>query len=100
MCTYNPNIDSWVCGPALPSPVYSLAAVEHMGCIYACGGWGGQGLPSGSLRMLDPRTRSWASLPTMPTPVGRAHAAVVAGRMYVPGGGTRADDCTAHRAVL
>ena len=38
--------------------------------------------------MLDPRTRSWASLPAMPTPVGGSHAAVVAGRMYVPGGGT------------
>ena len=86
VCTYNPDIDSWVDGPALPWAMHSMAAAEHSGCIYACGGWGDVALPSGSLLMLDPRTRSWASLPTMPTPVGSARAAVVDGRMYVPGG--------------
>ena len=91
VCVYNPDIDVWVIGPALPLAMYGLAAAEHSGCIYACGGWNGvaPALTSGSLLMLDPRTRSWASLPAMPTPVGHARAAVVAGRMYVPGGGTR-----------
>ena len=91
VCIYNPDMDSWVDGPALPLGVSSMAAVEHSGCIYACGGRQAVGadlLPSGSLLMLDPRTRSWASLPAMPTPAGNARAAVVAGRMYVPGGCT------------
>ena len=88
--TYNPDIDSWVDGIALPLAVSGPAVADHMGCIYSCGGIGrGEFLTSGTLLMLDPRTRSWVSLPTMPTPVGNAHAAVVAGRMYVPGGGTR-----------
>ena len=87
---YNPDIDSWVDGIALPLAVSGPAVADHMGCIYSCGGIGrGEFLTSGTLLMLDPRTRSWVSLPTMPTPVGNAHAAVVAGRMYVPGGGTR-----------
>ena len=60
-----------------------------MGCIYACGGRKGIGThPSGSTVMLDPRTRAWATLPAMPTPVAAAQAAVVAGRMCVPGGYT------------
>ena len=93
VCTYNPDIDSWVGGPALPWAMFGLAAAEHSGCIYVCGGWQAddytEAPPSGALLMLDPRTRSWVSLPTMPTPVGtHARAAVVAGRMYVPGGDT------------
>ena len=87
VCVYNPDIDSWVDGPTLPVAMADMAAVEHMGCIYVCGGVGAP--PTGSLLMLDPRTCSWASLPAMPTSVHDARAAVVAGRMYVPGGGTR-----------
>ena len=87
---YNPDIDSWVDGPALPMAVSDTAAAEHMGCIYMCGGWMGvRAPPSDSLLMLDPRTRAWATLPAMPTPVAAARAAaVVAGRMYMPGGAT------------
>ena len=71
MCIYNPDMDSWVGGPALPLALSNIAAAEYMGCIYACGGWsvGEARYPSGSLLMLDPCTRSWASLPAMPTPV-------------------------------
>ena len=93
---YNPDIDSWVGGPPLPVAVADMAAAEHMGCIYVCGGAleahvrrsiiFGRESPSGSLLMLDPRTRAWATLPAMPTPVAPASAALVAGRMYVPGG--------------
>ena len=89
VCAYNPDIDSWVDGPALPLALSGMAAAEHTGCIYACGGWDNGDLPGGSLLMLDPRTRAWASLPAMPTSVGSAHAAVLAGRIYVPGGVTK-----------
>ena len=89
---YNPDIDSWVDGPTLPMAMSGMAAAEHMGSIYVCGGWLGMRTPpSGSLLMLNPRTRSWAGLPAMPTPVHDTHAAVVAGRMYVPGGSTGRD---------
>ena len=90
---YNPDIDSWVNGPALPMAMSAMAAAELIGSIFVCGGWlriedeqGGHPT-NGSLLMLDPRTRAWATLPAMPTPV-HAHAAVVAGRMYVSGGAT------------
>ena len=82
--TYNPDIDSWVGGPTLPMAMAGVAAAEHMGCIFVCSGWLGRAAPlSGSLLMLDPRTRAWTSLPTMPTTGG----SVLAGRMSVPGGG-------------
>ena len=86
---YNPDIDIWVDGPALPLATRGLAAAEYSGCIYGCSGTVVAPPPSNSLLMLDPRTRSWASLPTQPAPVGYAHAAVVAGRVYMPGGATR-----------
>lgn len=85
---YNPGMDSWVAGPAFPAAVQGMQAAEHGGCVYACGGLLGSDddPPSAALLMLDPRTRAWASLPPMPIPVACAGAAVVAGRMYVPGG--------------
>ena len=58
------------------------------GCIYACGGELEGGDPSSALQMLDPRVRAWARLPDMTTSVAFAGAAVVSGRMYVPGGWT------------
>ena len=95
---YKPVIDCWVDGPALPMAMSGVAAAEHMGCIYVCGGHMGDSTSpiNGSLLMLDPRTRTWASLPAMPTAVGPARAAVVAGRMYVPrGGAQRCPPCSA-----
>ena len=86
---YNPDTDSWVPGQALPYAGYCLAATEHSGCIYVCGGRLLDGTSSAALHMLDPRTRAWTALPTMPTPAASAGAAVVAGRMYVPGGFSR-----------
>lgn len=82
---YNPDTDSWMAGPALPSALWGMAAAEHMGAIYACGGRPAGDTPS-TLLMLDPRTRAWASLPTMPTPTAHAGVAAVSDRMYVPGG--------------
>ena len=86
---YIPDLDCWLSGPALPSAARSMAAAEHLGCIYACGGREFLD-PVAALLMLDPRTRAWASLAAMPTGAADAGAAVVAGRMYVPGG-TRED---------
>ena len=94
--TYIPDIDWWGAGPALPSTVFGMAAAEHMGAIYACGGWkaGNRDHASPALLMLDPRTRVWSALPAMSnTPatyegaagVGGVGAAVVSGRLYVPG---------------
>ena len=86
--TYNPHINSWVQGPLLPFCALNMAAVEHAGCIYACGGWpeGDHHPPNAALLMLDPRTRDWEVLPDMPAPAAEAGAAVVAGRLYMPGG--------------
>ena len=87
MSTYNPELDSWVPGLPLPFAVEGIAAVEHMGSIYACGGrMDDDGTRSAALLRLDPRTRAYTTLSTMPTPTAYAAATVVAGRMYVPGG--------------
>ena len=87
---YNPDIDCWVVGPPLPLAVQGISAVEHAGCVFACGGWplGNRAPSAAALHMLDPRTRAWASLPAMPTPTVNAGAAVLGGRLYVPGGST------------
>ena len=63
-----------------------MAAAEHCACIYACGGQLLNGSQSGGLLRLDPRCRSWTTLPAMPTPSAFGAAAVVSGRLYVPGG--------------
>ena len=86
VCTYNPELDCWVLGLPLPFAVGGMAAVEHMGSIYVCGGEMANDTRSATLLMLDPRTRAYITLPTMPNPAAYAGAAVVAGRMYVPGG--------------
>ena len=86
---YNPETDSWLVGPPLPVAMQALAAVEHAGCIYACGGHSVGILAhpvSPSLLMLDPRMRTWAILPAMPSHVIGAGAAMVSGRLYVAGG--------------
>ena len=91
MFTYTPELDSWVPGLPLPFAVSGMAAVEHMGSIYACGGRriNDTGTRSAALLMLDPRTRAYI---TLPTPTAFAGAAVVSGRMYMPGGLSAADE--------
>ena len=89
VCAYNPYTDSWVPGPPLPSALGVLAAAEHQGGIYACGGCRrSPTFVSAALSMMDPRTRAWSCLATMPTAAFAVGAAVVGSRMYVPGGCT------------
>ena len=64
VCSYHPDLDSWVPGQPLPCGLHGTAAVEHMGSIYVCGGGTTQTqTTSASLLMLDPRTLTWAALP-------------------------------------
>ena len=74
--------------PPLPSAQGFLAAAEHQGCIYACGGYRTPSFTSAALSMLDPRTRAWSSLPAMPAATFLSGAVLVGSRMYVPGGYT------------
>ena len=87
MCTYNPELDTWVPGLPLPFAVEGIAAAEYAGSIYACGGTMLDGVTrSHALLLMDPRTRAWAALPSMLTPTAYTGAAMVEGRLYVPGG--------------
>ena len=87
---YVPDVERWLLGPSLPFAMELMAAVEHMGCIYACRGRSNSSPAARTFLMLDPRSRSWASMPSMPTPPTNTGAAVVAGRLYLPGMWTRA----------
>ena len=71
---YNPVVDFWVTCPALPVARFSMAAAQHEGCIYTCGGWAdGESAARASTAtalMLDPCTRAWATLPTSTASAG------------------------------
>lgn len=60
------------------------------GCLYVIGGEGNDADPRGSFEeneAYDPRMNTWQRLTPMPTPThGLTGAAVMDGRIYVPGG--------------
>jgi DNA-binding CsgD family transcriptional regulator/N-acetylneuraminic acid mutarotase len=69
----------------LPTSRTRLALVAYNGQLFAIGGDREAGV-SGHVEIYTPDTDSWFTGAPKPTPVSNIGAAVVAGRIYVPGG--------------
>lgn len=87
---FDPAIGAWSSGAPLPLPRGGVAGVVERGCLYLIGGEGNYDDPRGLFdqnEAYDPRTDTWYPLAPMPTPThGLVGAAVVNGRIHVPGG--------------
>jgi DNA-binding CsgD family transcriptional regulator len=77
---------------------YLPAAVTYEGSIYIIGGANKDGT-TGSMMRFNPNTDEWFSMPEKPLPVSEIQAAVLADRIYVPGGKT-ADQTATNRMEL
>jgi DNA-binding CsgD family transcriptional regulator len=64
-----------------------LAAAAYENQIYAIGGETDEGV-TGALERYNPRNDTWTALPPKPLPVADIGAAVIGGKIYVPGGRT------------
>jgi len=75
----------WSERASLPTARSGLALTTHAGQVYAIAGETADGV-TGAVERYDPVKDAWVSLTSKPTPVKDAGAAVVGGRIYVPGG--------------
>jgi N-acetylneuraminic acid mutarotase len=87
---YDPATNRWTTGAPMPTPRGGVAGAAANGCLFVIGGEGNPADPRGLFdqnEAYDPRTDTWTSLAPMPTPThGLGGAAVVAGRIHLPGG--------------
>jgi N-acetylneuraminic acid mutarotase len=87
--TFQIDTGSWSTGTPMPTGRSGHAGVMLRGCLYAFGGEGNAGHPSGVFaesEVYDPGAGAWDSLTPMPTPRHGMGAAAVAGRIYLAGG--------------
>jgi N-acetylneuraminic acid mutarotase len=87
---YDPAAHQWTRKADLPTGRSGIAAAVVRGCLYVFGGEGNDRDPQGVFReteMYDPRTDSWQAMTPMPTPRHGIGAAVLLGRIHIPGGG-------------
>jgi DNA-binding CsgD family transcriptional regulator len=75
----------WMDLADLPTSRTRLALVAYNGRLFAIGGDGETGV-TGQMEVYSPDTDGWAARAPKPTPVSNIGAAVVGGRIYVPGG--------------
>src|SRR4030065_1683610 len=75
---------------AMPTARSGLAMVAYENQIYAIGGITIDGI-TGKVERYDPQTNTWTELSPKPNPVPNVRAAVISGRIYVPGGRSDAD---------
>jgi DNA-binding CsgD family transcriptional regulator len=82
----NAKVDlEWKQLAPMPTERHNLAAVAYDGYIYAIAGQSAKGL-TGAAERYDLKSDRWSSVADKPTPVYEAEAAVVGGKLYVPGG--------------
>jgi DNA-binding CsgD family transcriptional regulator/N-acetylneuraminic acid mutarotase len=79
------QVQRWETMAPLPTARSRLAAVYDGGQIYTIGGDTPDGV-TGVVEVYNPSANSWRSGAVKPTAVHNAGAAVIAGRIYVPGG--------------
>ena len=79
------NIPAWQENLYMPTARYGLATAVFEDQIYAIAGNTEQG-ESGAVERYDPAQNAWEILNTKPTPVSDVGAAVIGGKIYVPGG--------------
>jgi len=69
----------------MPTARYGLATVSFENFIYNIGGMSGQGV-SKAVEIYDPMTETWKAGSPKPTAVYEISAAVVGGKIFIPGG--------------
>jgi len=86
---YEPGV-GWGTLTPLPRARGGLALASAASRLFAFGGEGNDDIPSGvfpDVDAYDPATNLWAPRAPMPTPRHGIGAAVLAGRIHIPGGG-------------
>jgi N-acetylneuraminic acid mutarotase len=89
---YDSSAKTWTEKAALPPPRGGLAGAALGGRLFAFGGEGNSAVSSGvfpDVSVYDPATDTWQSLAPMLVPRHGNGAAVLDGRIYIPGGATR-----------
>jgi DNA-binding CsgD family transcriptional regulator/N-acetylneuraminic acid mutarotase len=79
------EVSRWSALARLPAPRSRLAVVAYEDKLYAIGGDGPDGV-TGALYIYDPATDRWTAGKPKPTATTNIGAAVLSGRIYVPGG--------------
>ncbi len=77
----------WQARTSLPAARMNLAVVAYDDQIYAIGGEATDGV-TGAVERYDPAVDTWQALLAKPLPVADVQAAVIGGKIYVPGGRT------------
>lgn len=84
------EIPRWHELAALPTPRSHLSLVAYENQLYAIGGESRQGI-TGECSLYNINNNIWTTLTSKPIPVADVNAAVINGRIYVPGGRTGSD---------
>jgi DNA-binding CsgD family transcriptional regulator/N-acetylneuraminic acid mutarotase len=79
------QLQRWESLAPLPTPRSRLAAVYYQGRVLIIGGDTLAG-STGTVDEYDPSTNSWRNRTAKPTPVNNVGAALIGGKVYVPGG--------------
>jgi len=82
---YDPRLDRWEKGTALPIALSAYALVTFEGKLYLFGGWDGERFLA-SVYEYDPDRDTWSARSQMATARGFTGAAVAGGKIYVLGG--------------
>jgi DNA-binding CsgD family transcriptional regulator len=82
---YDPRMDHWEQGTALPIALSAYALVTFEGKIYLFGGWDGEHFLA-SVYEYDPDQDTWSTHSQMPTARAYAGAAVAGEKIYLVGG--------------
>lgn len=87
------DIPRWEEKAPLPTARRGLAVAVHNNGIYAISGQTSRGV-SGVVERYNPDKDLWESLSQKPVPVTNTNAAVVGGKIYIPGGETSSGELT------
>ncbi|TKJ29370.1 MAG: hypothetical protein CEE40_08605 [Chloroflexi bacterium B3_Chlor] len=92
------QLHRWTSMAPMPTARSRLAAAYHEGKIYTIGGDTADGV-TGAVEEYDPSTNSWRVRSSKPIPVHNVSAAVIGGRVFVPGGYTAAGEVVADLEI-
>ena len=83
----------WEINASLPTARSGFAAAAHGGQIYAIAGESDEGVTD-VVERYDPSLDQWITLTSKPVPVTDVNAAVIGGKIYVPGGRLKSGELT------
>jgi len=87
------NVPRWKSLSAMPTARYGFGMAVYENQIYAIAGDLEQGV-SDVVERYDPNTNLWTKLHAKPTAVGDVSAAILGGKIYIPGGRTSSGKMT------